>query len=298
MSGTDSSACPGERIFCPECGEQIPDTCRFCIWCGSNLAFIRPYLDKKREQRGMSFTPADSDRSRDISPVYPGSQHPTQRQPASGSSGDLYPGIAGSLNPHSSPDGSRYTASASAGPHNARESQRAPDISGDTTTVYQEMQDSIPGRPLPEISGNTSRTDACTHGSPQCPPAPVRSAGTHPAGSAWSPDPPCIDPDVNLTDFHGYADALKNEGDACYHQGEYHEAIYFYDVALGINPDFEPAWNNKGLTLVKLGRIREAESCLDEVRRLRQRPAIPDTGISDDLVQESPSLGQEPGLLV
>jgi tetratricopeptide (TPR) repeat protein len=232
MSETDSTAYPEERIFCPECGEQIPDTCRFCIWCGCNLAFIRPYLDKKREGKNMLHPLAEPDLSRNAPRGYPGTPEKMIRNPVH-------------------------------------------DLPVDSILADRRTQDQMFHPPIPDM--------------PQ---------EQHPARATSSFDLPCSDLDINLTDFHGYADALKNEGDACYQEGEYHEAIYFYDVALGINPDFEPAWNNKGLTLVKLGRIQEAEGCLDEVRRLRQRPAITDMGITDDLAQDSPPIGQEPEILV
>ena len=163
------------------------------------------------------------------------------------------------------------------------------DLSGNAPPGFTGTPDAMYRHPAYDMSGDTARADIGTQDAMYRHPAPDMSGEKYPVSSASSPDLPCIPPDVNLKDFHGYADALKNEGDACYQEGEYHEAIYFYDVALGINPDFEPAWNNKGLTLVKLGRVREAQDCLDEVRRLRQRPAIRDTGIPGEHEPGSPS---------
>jgi tetratricopeptide (TPR) repeat protein len=121
--------------------------------------------------------------------------------------------------------------------------------------------------------------DSGTPDTIQIRPAADMSGERYPVPSGSSPDIPCVHSDINLTDLQGYADALKNEGDECYQQGEYHEAIYFYDVALRINPDYRSAWNNQGLALEKLGRFREAQDCLDQVHRLRQSPAIADADV-------------------
>ena len=45
-------------------------------------------------------------------------------------------------------------------------------------------------------------------------------------------------------------------------------ALLFYEKGLEIDPENIDIWNNKGLTLVKLGRIEEARQCKREMKRL------------------------------
>jgi tetratricopeptide (TPR) repeat protein len=52
---------------------------------------------------------------------------------------------------------------------------------------------------------------------------------------------------------------LLTQGDKCVAQGEYSEAIIFYQELLALNPRHPDALNNLGATLFKLGRYSEAE---------------------------------------
>ena len=45
--------------------------------------------------------------------------------------------------------------------------------------------------------------------------------------------------------------------------GQYEEAIASYDSALKIDPGDADAWFDKGMTLKKMGKSKEAESCVD-----------------------------------
>jgi len=53
--------------------------------------------------------------------------------------------------------------------------------------------------------------------------------------------------------------SLKNDGNTFYRQGFFDEALNCYNEALSIDPDNPDLLNNKGLALVKLGRIDEAK---------------------------------------
>jgi hypothetical protein len=54
---------------------------------------------------------------------------------------------------------------------------------------------------------------------------------------------------------------LKNKGNEFYKKGDYATALEYYNKALEIDPEYLDALNNKGLALVKLGRIDEAKVC-------------------------------------
>jgi tetratricopeptide (TPR) repeat protein len=45
--------------------------------------------------------------------------------------------------------------------------------------------------------------------------------------------------------------------------GQYEEALASYDSALTIDPGDADAWFNKGMTLKKMGKSKEAESCVE-----------------------------------
>jgi tetratricopeptide (TPR) repeat protein len=98
--------------------------------------------------------------------------------------------------------------------------------------------------------------------------------------------------------------SLKNDGNTYYKQGFYEEALESYNQALQIDPDNTDLLNNKGLTLVKLGKIDEAKE-IDKKRTeilkksLQQQdvalplpsPVLPSTIDSVTPVLNAPSSG-------
>jgi len=61
------------------------------------------------------------------------------------------------------------------------------------------------------------------------------------------------------------AEEWINYGNTFYTQGNYSEAIRYYDAALGIEPNNLKAWFNKANSLYMLGRYKEAIECYDKV---------------------------------
>ena len=57
---------------------------------------------------------------------------------------------------------------------------------------------------------------------------------------------------------------LLNYGNSYYEQGEYQEAITWFDKALEIDPNYVFALHNKGLALIQLGQYEEAITSLDK----------------------------------
>lgn len=87
---------------------------------------------------------------------------------------------------------------------------------------------------------------------------------------------------------HNEANTWKLQGNINYKQGNYKEALFFYDKGLEADPENTDIWNNKGMALVKLGRIDEARKCQKEIQRLKEH-----SGISDDVVPADAT--KEPG---
>lgn len=50
---------------------------------------------------------------------------------------------------------------------------------------------------------------------------------------------------------------------------EYEAAVASYDQALKIQPDKDEAWNNRGITLEKLGRLEEAIASYDQALKIK-----------------------------
>ena len=59
----------------------------------------------------------------------------------------------------------------------------------------------------------------------------------------------------------------KKEGNEFFNKGEYEEAIKCYTYAVELNPEFIEAWNNLGLSLLKIGKIQEANECNQNVKK-------------------------------
>src|SRR5829696_8198169 len=58
---------------------------------------------------------------------------------------------------------------------------------------------------------------------------------------------------------------LLEKGNSLYQQGEYQEAITWFDKVLAIDPSNVNALNNKGVALYSLGQFQEAITSYDKV---------------------------------
>jgi len=63
----------------------------------------------------------------------------------------------------------------------------------------------------------------------------------------------------------------KEEGNQFFNKGQYEEAIKCYSHAVELNPEFIEAWNNLGLSLLKLGKIEEAKKCNEKVKEIKEK---------------------------
>lgn len=65
--------------------------------------------------------------------------------------------------------------------------------------------------------------------------------------------------------------SLKNDGNTYYKQGFFEEALDCYNRALLVDPDNHDVLNNKGLALVKLGRIDDAKKCQERIVEVKNK---------------------------
>ena len=86
---------------------------------------------------------------------------------------------------------------------------------------------------------------------------------------------------------HNEAITCKIQGNINYRQGNYKDALIFYEKGLQVDPDNIDIWNNKGLALVKLGRIEEARQCKMQLKRLGENPGATQTISPVVTVQET-----------
>lgn len=63
----------------------------------------------------------------------------------------------------------------------------------------------------------------------------------------------------------------KQEGNEFFEKGQYEEAIKCYAHAVDLNPEFIEAWNNLGLSYLKIGKIDDAKRCNEKVNELKQK---------------------------
>ncbi len=66
----------------------------------------------------------------------------------------------------------------------------------------------------------------------------------------------------------GYKWAWNNKGLALYNLKKYEESINCYDGAIKIDPDNVEAWNNKGVSLTYLNKFEEAIKCYDKAIKI------------------------------
>lgn len=66
----------------------------------------------------------------------------------------------------------------------------------------------------------------------------------------------------------------KNKGNNFFKQARYEDAITCYNAALAIDPVYIDVLNNKGMALVKLGRIEEAKQINEKLNLLKEKPKI------------------------
>lgn len=71
--------------------------------------------------------------------------------------------------------------------------------------------------------------------------------------------------DKNLDDPQTW----KESGNEFFNKGQYEEAIKCYGHAIQLDPNYIDAWNNMGLSLLKIGKIEEAKECNERVKRLK-----------------------------
>ncbi|MGL5059819.1 MAG: tetratricopeptide repeat protein [Microcoleus sp.] len=64
------------------------------------------------------------------------------------------------------------------------------------------------------------------------------------------------------------------QGDACFFENRYEEAILAYDRALQIQPDLADTWNNRGVVLTRMQRYQEAIASYEQATKIR--PHYPD----------------------
>lgn len=72
-------------------------------------------------------------------------------------------------------------------------------------------------------------------------------------------------PDKNLNN----PETWKESGNEFFNKGLYEDAAKCYSHAIELNPEYIDAWNNLGLSLLKLGRTEEANVCNSKIKELK-----------------------------
>lgn len=62
----------------------------------------------------------------------------------------------------------------------------------------------------------------------------------------------------------------KRSGNELFKRGFYKIALKFYRRAIELNPGFIEAWNNLGLSFLKIGKLEEARLCNQKVKELKK----------------------------
>jgi tetratricopeptide (TPR) repeat protein len=84
----------------------------------------------------------------------------------------------------------------------------------------------------------------------------------------------------------------KNKGNDFFKKGDYENAIQSYKNALDIDPNFSDAWNNLGLTYIKIGRIDDAKKC-QESMKLIKTPQVDKAVLKDDQKSNQSSISKK-----
>ena len=71
----------------------------------------------------------------------------------------------------------------------------------------------------------------------------------------------------------------KNEGNALFLDNNFEDALKSYVKAIEINPNYSDAWNNLTLAYFKLGRVKDAHSCLKKLKDLQENTLTPKIGL-------------------
>lgn len=85
---------------------------------------------------------------------------------------------------------------------------------------------------------------------------------------------------------YNQAITCKIQGNINYKQGNYKEALLFYEKGLEADPGNTDIWNNKGMTLVKLGRIDEARKCQQEIKKIKEHAGASEEVVPEDATKE------------
>lgn len=72
-----------------------------------------------------------------------------------------------------------------------------------------------------------------------------------------------------LNNLKADAESWKNRGNTLFKERKYQDALECYENALKIDPTYYDALNNKGITLIKLGRIDEARQINEKLIQLK-----------------------------
>ncbi len=78
----------------------------------------------------------------------------------------------------------------------------------------------------------------------------------------------------------------KESGNEFFQKGQYEYAIKCYTHAIELDPDFIEAWNNIGLSLLKLGKIEEAKECNKKIKEIREKIELSKLNKSNTRVEE------------
>mgnify|MGYP002401010264 CR=1 FL=1 len=81
------------------------------------------------------------------------------------------------------------------------------------------------------------------------------------------------EPEPVEQEFSDEAFSWNGQGVNSYIQGNFTEALGYFDKAIEAEPGFPKAWSNRGLTLIALGRYQEAADAFN--RTLEIDPTYP-----------------------
>jgi len=82
----------------------------------------------------------------------------------------------------------------------------------------------------------------------------------------------------------------KERGNEQFNKGEYKKATECFARAIELDPDYLPAWNNLGYTLLKMGKIEEATRINKKIKEIKNKSvnSIPAPSPTDKSSLEEP----------